>query len=294
MTEMLSLGFAGLGLMGQPMVRRLLAAGFTVQVWNRHPEKAAALLALGATWAETPQALAEQCDVVMLCLADTAAVEHVVFGEHGLIHAQLAQARFLVDFSSITPDATRRFAAQVAEQQPFQWIDAPVSGGVVGAEQGSLVIMAGGDADAITGLTPVFSALSSRVTRMGDVGSGQVSKLCNQLIVAANAVLIAEAVALAEQAGVDPHLLAPALAGGFADSKPFQLLTPRMAQGQYEPVQWKVATLLKDLHNALDSAQQAGLTLPVASQAAAQLAHHAEGFGVQDLSTLIELYRKAR
>lgn len=136
MTEMLSLGFAGLGLMGQPMVRRLLAAGFTVQVWNRHPEKAAALLALGATWAETPQALAEQCDVVMLCLADTAAVEHVVFGEHGLIHAQLAQARFLVDFSSITPDATRRFAAQVAEQQPFQWIDAPVSGGVVGAEQG--------------------------------------------------------------------------------------------------------------------------------------------------------------
>lgn len=130
--------------------------------------------------------------------------------------------------------------------------------------------------------------LSQRVTRMGETGTGQATKICNQLIVAANSTLIAEAVALAGQAGVDTRLLAPALAGGFADSKPFQILTPRMATLSFEPVQWKVQTLSKDLNNALQLAAQFQLQIPVAEKALSQLrAHQAKGFAEADLATII-------
>ncbi|WP_151708347.1 NAD(P)-dependent oxidoreductase, partial [Acinetobacter junii] len=149
--------------------------------------------------------------------------------------------------------------------------DSPVSGGTAGAEQGTLVIFAGGDAKIIDELAPIYQALSQRVTRMGENGTGQATKICNQLIVAANSALIAEAIALANLAGVDTTLLAPALAGGFADSKPFQILTPRMATHNFEPVQWKVQTLSKDLNNAVQLAKNFNLNIPVANQALTQL-----------------------
>ena len=164
--------------------------------------------------------------------------------------------------------------AQAASAHDVIWIDSPVSGGTAGAEQGTLVIFAGGDAQTITELTPVYNVLSQRVTRMGDTGTGQATKICNQLIVAANSALIAEAVALADRAGVDTTLLAPALAGGFADSKPFQILAPRMATHTFEPVQWKVQTLSKDLNNAVTLANNVNLDIPVAQKALLQLQTH--------------------
>jgi 3-hydroxyisobutyrate dehydrogenase and related beta-hydroxyacid dehydrogenases len=164
-----------------------------------------------------------------------------------------------------------------------------VSGGTAGAEQGTLVIFAGGDAKTLTALDPIYTVLSQRVTRMGDTGTGQATKICNQLIVAANSTLIAEAVALADRAGVDTALLAPALAGGFADSKPFQILAPRMASQTFEPVQWKVQTLSKDLNNAVQLAATLSLDIPVASQALSQLkAHQQDGFAEADLATVIK------
>ncbi|MCD6061607.1 MAG: 2-hydroxy-3-oxopropionate reductase [Moraxellaceae bacterium] len=289
---MAHIGFIGIGLMGLPMCRRLLAAGHALTVWNRSPEKCAPLAADGAAVAASPAALAAAVDIVMLCVADTTAVCDVFRRDDG-VHAGLATGKVVVDFSSIAPAATRELAA-AARACGAEWIDAPVSGGVVGAEAGTLVVMAGGDIDTVEALRPVLAALAQRVTRMGPSGAGQVAKVCNQLIVAANAVLIAEAVALAEQAGVDATQLAPALAGGFADSKPFQLLAPRMSARRFEPVQWRVKTLLKDLDMAVALAGESGGATPLAAQAATLLREHgSQGFLEQDLSTLIHLFAGA-
>lgn len=283
---MTRIGFIGIGLMGLPMCRRLLAAGHPLTVWNRSPDKCAPLVAAGATLAASPAALTREADVIMTCLADTAAVEDVFHRADG-IAATLAPGKTVVDFSSIAPAATRALAA-AAQARGAAWVDAPVSGGVVGAEAGSLVIMAGGEAAALEPLRPLLAALAQRVTHMGPSGAGQVTKVCNQLIVAANAVLIAEAVALAEKAGVDASRLAPALAGGFADSRPFQLLAPRMSARAFEPVQWRVRTLLKDLDMARTLAAESGSEVALASHAADLMRRHGDhGFLDQDLSTLI-------
>lgn len=286
---MKKIGFIGIGLMGLPMCQRLLNAGHPLTVWNRSPEKCSALIHAGAMPANDTKALAEYADIIMLCVSDTAAVKTVLSGGHGLL-AGLSRGKTVVDFSSIDPTTTREFAA-AAQAQGAHWVDAPVSGGVIGAETGTLVIMAGGEEEIIDHLRPVLALLSQRVTRMGATGAGQVTKICNQLIVAANAVLIAEALTLAEKAGVDTSKLAPALAGGFADSKPFQLLAPRMSARQFEPVQWRVQTLLKDLDMALTLARQLDSPAPLAAHAAERLRQHGEhGFLRHDLSSLITLY----
>lgn len=276
------IAFLGMGLMGSRMANRLLAADFEVAVWNRSPAACPPLIEQGASQLNV-QHIADY-PVILVCLADDTAVEHV-FEQ---IQPYLQAGQIIVDFSSLSVNKTLELAKLAAEQQII-WIDSPVSGGTAGAEQGSLVIFAGGDAEIISKLQPLYAALSQRVTRMGDVGTGQATKICNQLIVAANSTLIAEAVALAEQAGVDTRLLAPALANGFADSKPFQILAPRMATAQYQPVQWKVQTLSKDLQNAVSLAQQYQLDIPVAERALQQLTNHQQhGYAEQDLSTIIE------
>ncbi|MCC2637186.1 MAG: 2-hydroxy-3-oxopropionate reductase [Moraxellaceae bacterium] len=289
---MTRIGFIGIGLMGLPMCRRLLAAGYPLTVWNRSPDKCAPLVAAGATQATSPAALARACEVIMVCVADTAAVEDV-FGRAEGLATGLGPGKTVIDFSSIDPAVTRVLSG-ATRAAGAHWLDTPVSGGVVGAEAGSLVIMAGGEAEALDPLRPLLAHLSQRVTHMGASGAGQVTKICNQLIVAANAALIAEAVALAERAGVDARRLAPALAGGFADSKPFQLLAPRMSARQFEPVQWRVRTLLKDLDMAGALAAQCGSPAPLAAQAASLMrTHGAHGFLDQDLSTLIHLFTGA-
>lgn len=276
------IAFLGMGLMGSRMASRLLAADFEVAVWNRSPAACLPLIEQGASQLNV-QHIADY-PVILVCLADDTAVEHV-FEQ---IQPYLQAGQIMVDFSSLSVNKTLELAQLAAEQQII-WIDSPVSGGTAGAEQGSLVIFAGGDAEIISKLQPLYAALSQRVTRMGDVGTGQATKICNQLIVAANSTLIAEAVALAEHAGVDTRLLAPALANGFADSKPFQILAPRMATAQYQPVQWKVQTLSKDLQNAVSLAQQYQLDIPVAERALQQLKNHQQhGYAEQDLSTIIE------
>lgn len=281
------IAFLGMGLMGSRMASRLLAADFEVAVWNRSPAACLPLIEQGASQLNV-QHIADY-PVILVCLADDTAVEHV-FEQ---MQPYLQAGQIIVDFSSLSVNKTIELA-QLATQQQISWIDSPVSGGTLGAEQGSLVIFAGGDAEIISKLQPLYAALSQRVTRMGDVGTGQATKICNQLIVAANSTLIAEAVALAEHAGVDTRLLAPALANGFADSKPFQILAPRMATAQYQPVQWKVQTLSKDLQNAVSLAQQYQLDIPVAARALQQLKNHQQhGYAEQDLSTIIEQVKQS-
>lgn len=286
-----SLGFAGIGLMGLPMCRRLLAAGYPLTVWNRNPAKCAPLVEAGARQVATPAELCEQADVVMLCLADTAVVREVVFGPAGVAEGA-KPGQLLVDFSSLEPTATREMAAELADKTGMAWLDSPVSGGVVGAEAGSLAIMVGGDAADLDRVRPVLLELGQRVTHMGGVGAGQVTKACNQMIVACNALVIAEVVALAEQAGVDASLIAEALAGGFADSRPLQILAPQMAESRFEPVKWHVRTLLKDLDTAVKFSRETGSATPISGLAAQLMRlHGAQGFLQKDPATLVQMYR---
>lgn len=277
------IAFLGMGLMGSRMAARLIQAGFEVAVWNRTLSSCDILVDMGATLLNLQDIAAYP--VILTCLADDSAVQTVY--EH--IQNQLQPDQVLVDFSSLSLAQTQKLASQ-AQVRQVKWIDSPVSGGIVGAEQGTLVIFAGGDLQTIQNLSLIYNVLSQRVTRMGETGTGQATKICNQLIVAANSTLIAEAVALAAQAGVDTKLLAPALAGGFADSKPFQILAPRMASHTFEPVQWKVQTLSKDLNNAVQLAEHFKLNIPVAKQALLQLkAHQNKGYAEADLATVIQM-----
>lgn len=286
------IAFAGIGLMGLPMTRRLLAAGFPLTVWNRTPDKCTPLLELGARRAETPAELCAEADILMLCLADTAVVREVVFGPGGVVEGARA-GQVLVDFSSLEPAATREMAAELERRTGVHWIDAPVSGGTPGAEAGTLAIMAGGREEDVERVRPVLAHLGQRLTRMGEVGAGQVTKVCNQMIVACNALVIAEVVALAEKAGVDARLLAPALAGGFADSRPLQILAPQMAESCFEPVKWHVRTLLKDLDTASRLSREEGSATPMSGLAAQLMRlHGSQGNLERDPATLIELYRE--
>lgn len=292
-TSLPALAFAGIGLMGLPMTRRLLAAGYPLRVWNRSPDKCQALLDLGAQPASTPLQLCADADIIMLCLADTVAVREVVFGPGGIVEGARA-GQLLVDFSSLEPAATREMAAELERRTGMRWVDAPVSGGTPGAETGSLAIMAGGALEDIERIRPILVHLGQRLTRMGEVGAGQVTKVCNQMIVACNALVIAEVVALAEQAGVDASLLAPALAGGFADSRPLQILAPQMAESRFEPIKWHVRTLLKDLDTAIKLSREQGSATPMSGLAAQLLRlHGSQGHLEQDPATLVQLYREA-
>jgi 3-hydroxyisobutyrate dehydrogenase len=281
------IAFLGMGLMGSRMAARLVQAGFEVGVWNRTASACDELVDMGAK-ALSLEYLGNY-PVILTCLAD----DHAMTSVYAQIQPYLQAQQIIVDFSSLSVAQTHALAEQAAQKQ-VTWIDSPVSGGTAGAEQGTLVIFAGGDAKSIEDLSLIYNVLSQRVTRMGNTGTGQATKICNQLIVAANSTLIAEAVALAGQAGVDTTLLAPALAGGFADSKPFQILAPRMAAHSFEPVQWKVQTLSKDLNNAVQLAASHQLSIPVATLALEQLkAHQAQGFAEKDLATVIQHVEKA-
>ncbi|MBL8378268.1 MAG: NAD(P)-dependent oxidoreductase [Burkholderiales bacterium] len=283
------LAYLGLGLMGLPMTQRLLAAGYTVHVWNRSPDKLAPALAAGALPAATPRAAAAAADIILMCLFDADAVEAVVFGVDGIAAAP-GQGKVLVDHASIRPDRTRDFCARLKAANGMDWIDAPVSGGVKGAAEGTLAIMCGGDAAAFERVRPVLGAYAANVNRMGDSGAGQVTKLCNQVIVGSTLAVIAEAVRLAQNAGVDAAQLPRALAGGFADSRPLQIFVPRMIDRPAQSI-GSANTMLKDLDTAVDLARATGTPLPVAGLANQLLRTlDAQGKGEEELSAIFDLY----
>ena len=287
--ELSRIGFIGMGLMGVPMSCRLLEAGYPVTVWNRDATKTSSPADKGALVASSIAELCQQSDLIMLCVSDAKAVAEIVLSESGIL-ANISAGQVIVDFSSIDPETTRDLAAKVATKG-CTWLDTPVSGGVAGAEQGSLAIMAGGDAEVLDSLRPVLQCLSQRVTRMGDVGAGQVTKICNQMIVSCNVLVMAEVMALAEKSGVDSGQIPQALQGGFADSIPLQLTGPRMAGREYEPAKWHVKTLLKDLDMAKVLAKNNQSSTPLAGLGAELMRMHAsKGFNNSDPSTLIEMY----
>ena len=261
------LGYLGLGMMGFPMARRLLNAGHDVTVWNRSSGKAAALVEAGAKAASHPRDVAATASIIFMCLTDAAAVEAVVFGANGVATVS-GQGKLVVDFSSIHPEAARAIAARLKAANGIGWIDAPVSGGTMGAEEGTLAVMAGGDATDIERVRPYVLTMARRLTHMGPTGAGQTTKLCNQVIVGCAMAVLAEATRLAVNAGIDAKRLPEALAGGFADSIPLQLFVPRMAQGIHSPPLGHVATMLKDLDTVIDVARDTSSPVPMAALAA--------------------------
>lgn len=282
------LGYIGIGLMGRPMTLRLLAAGYEVCVWNRSRDKLAPVVDKGAKAVDSPAAVARAADIVMMCVTDQKAAEAVLFGEGG-IESGGAPGKLVVDFSSIAPDSARAFAERLSAKG-MGLVDAPVSGGVPGAEKGTLAIMAGGRAEDIERARPVVMHMAQRFTRMGDAGAGQATKLCNQVIVGSLLPVIAEAVRLAEAAGVDARMLPEALKGGFADSLPLQVFGARMAVRNFEPPLGANATMLKDLENAAAVARQFGVPLPMA-RTAAELYRllEAQGKADKDPAVLVDL-----
>ena len=258
------LGYIGMGLMGAPMTRRLLDAGYRVAVWNRSAEKVKPLVEKGAIAAASPRAVAEQADIVMMCLTAAPAVREVVFGAAGLAEVK-GEGKRLVDFSSMRPDLTREWSAELRKKNGMGWVDAPVSGGVPGAEKGTLAIMAGGDASDFDAVKDVVAHLSSRFTLMGPSGAGQTTKLVNQIIVSATVCTLAEAFAFAQRAGVDPARIPEALKGGWADSLPMQVFGPRFAKGQIEPKLGELAIMVKDLNTVADVAKGVNAPLPMMS-----------------------------
>jgi 3-hydroxyisobutyrate dehydrogenase len=261
------LGYLGLGLMGLPMAGRLLKAGHEVTIWNRSVEKATPLVQGGARLAGGPRDVATAASIIFMCVTDAHAVEEVVFGSEGLAAAP-GVGKLVVDFSSIHPDAARAIAARLKAANGMGWIDAPVSGGTKGAEDGTLAVMAGGDAADIERVRPYVLAMARRFTRMGPTGAGQTTKLCNQIIAGCAMTVLAEATRLAVNAGIDAGRLPEALAGGFADSIPLQLFVPRMVQGIHSPPLGHIATILKDLDTVVEVARDTSSPVPMTALAA--------------------------
>lgn len=284
----MKLGYIGIGLMGKPMVLRLLAAGHEVTVWNRSKDKLAPVLEKGAKAAGSPAEVARAAEIVMMCVTDQKAAEEVLFFPRGIFEGG-KDGLLVVDFSSIAPASARDFATRL-NAKGIGLVDAPVSGGVPGAEKGALVVMAGGKHEHVERARPVVMQLAQRFTRMGDSGAGQVTKLCNQVIVGALFPVLAEAIRLAEAAGVDAKLLPEALKGGFADSLPLQIFGARMAARNFEPPLAASAIVLKDLANAAAVARDVGVPMPMVRAATERYELlKAQGKGEKDPAVLIEL-----
>ncbi len=284
-----TLGFIGIGLMGEPMTLRLLAAGYPVNVWNRSPEKLHKVTGAGATPYANIADLVQHSDIILLCLADSPIVEQIVTKQI-ITHGN--KDKLLIDLSSTHPEITKQLAKRLQESCAMDWVDAPVSGGVAGAINGTLAIMAGGTEKSVNIAREILKPLYAQLTHMGAVGSGQITKVCNQMIVSCNVLVIAEMIALAEKCGVDASKIASALAGGFADSKPLQIVAPQMASASFTPIKWRVKTLLKDLNMATDLAKTHTSATPMSALAEQLMQlHGSHGFLEQDPATLITLYK---
>jgi 3-hydroxyisobutyrate dehydrogenase len=284
------IGFVGIGLMGEAMTLRLLERGWTVTVWNLTPDRYARVVPAGAITAESPAAVATASDLILMCVLDAAAVKNCAFGPGGLAEAPKS-GKIVVDHSTVNPDPTREVAAALLEANGMHWVDAPVSGGPGGAREGALTVMAGGDAEDIAAIAPAMADLAANFTHVGPVGTGQTAKILNQAIVGTGYVLMAEALALAEAAGLDAAKLPQCLAGGHADSNLLRKIYPQMAARDFDPPRAYARQLLKDMKNVKAFARAAGCNLPVIEQAIDQYERYvSQGNEMADAASISRHY----
>jgi len=289
------IGFIGLGIMGRPMVRNLIAAGFPVTVWNRSRHGIDACVGEGATEAASPCALAEHSDIIITIVGDSPDVEEVALGPNGIIegaHAGLVH----VDMTTQSPEVTRRIAASLAEAG-IEMLDAPVSGGEQGAVNATLSIMAGGKEDVFERCRPAFEAMGKTLVYCGPSGSGQVVKLCNQVAVSVTNLAVCEAITLCQRSGVDPRRMLEAVGAGAGASWQLANLGPKMLEGDFR-AGFKAEHQLKDLGHALDTAYAGGAALPATTIAHELFARLKDdglgGEGTQALFKVIQAMSKAQ
>lgn len=256
---MLNVGYIGLGLMGKSIARNILKAGFPLVVHNRSQAAVDELVAEGASAANSPREVAAQVDVIFTNLPDTPDVEKVVLGENGIIEGA-HNGLVYIDNSTIKPAAAREIASTLAARNVFA-LDAPVSGGDIGARNGTLTIMVGGDASALEKVMPVLMAMGKTVTHVGDPGAGQVAKAANQIMVAAQMVAMGELLVFAKKAGVDPRKVVDAIKGGAAQCWTLDVKPPRLFDGNRDPG-FKAHMQLKDLGIILDTAREYDIPVP--------------------------------
>ena len=255
----ITIGFIGLGLMGRPMSLNLHRAGAELVIYNRSRGVVDELVGVGIEAAASPKDVAERAPIIVLIVSDTPAVERVLFGDDGVAHG-LQTGAIVIDMGTTAATATRNFAQQI-KAKGAHYLDAPISGGQVGAEAATLAIMVGASEDVFARAKPIFKVLGKNITHVGEVGAGQVAKAANQIIVGLTIGAVAEALALAKRAGVDPAKVRQALAGGFAASRILEVHGLRMVDQTFDPG-GKATTQRKDLAQALELAQELGMELP--------------------------------
>ncbi|WP_257784491.1 2-hydroxy-3-oxopropionate reductase [Serratia inhibens] len=286
----MKIGFIGLGIMGKPMSKNLLKAGYSLVVLNHHPQTTAELVALGATAAETPKAVAAQSDILITMLPNSPQVQEVALGKDGIIEGA-RPGSVLVDMSSIAPLASREISAALAEKQ-IAMLDAPVSGGEPKAIDATLSVMVGGDKAVFERCLPVMKAMAGSVVHTGEIGAGNVTKLANQVIVALNIAAMSEALVLATKAGVNPDLVYQAIRGGLAGSTVLDAKAPMVMDRNFKPG-FRIELHIKDLANALDTSHGVGAQLPLTAAVMEMMqALRADGLGAADHSALACYYEK--
>jgi 2-hydroxy-3-oxopropionate reductase len=282
-----TIGFIGLGVMGVPMAGNLLEAGHPLVVHSRSPEPVEALAEAGAETASSPREVAERADVVITMLPDSPAVEAVVLGEDGVL-AGASAGDLLVDMSTIHPTVSVAIA-QAAAERGVAALDAPVSGGDVGAQQGILSIMVGGEAADFERARPLFEVLGKTIVHVGEAGAGQVVKACNQVVVAVTIAAVSEALVLGSKAGVDPERILDVLGGGLAGNKVMEMRRRNFLEHDFTPG-FRIDLHHKDLNIALESGDAYGVPLPVTSLVQQYMrALRAKGHGGDDHSGLLRL-----
>lgn len=253
------IGFIGIGVMGKSMARNLLKNGYSLVVYTRTKEKALSLLEEGATWANSPKEVAEQAHVIITIVGYPHDVKEVYLGENGIIH-HAKEHTYLIDMTTSTPTLAKEIYEEAKKRNMYA-LDAPVSGGDIGARDGKLSIMVGGDKEAFDAVLPIFQALGTNIVYQGKAGSGQHTKMCNQIAIASNMIGVAEAMVYAKKSGLDPEKVLQSIASGAAGSWSLSNLAPRMMKGDFAPG-FYIKHFLKDMKIALEEAEKLGMDAP--------------------------------
>jgi len=286
----MKIGFIGLGIMGKPMSKNLIKAGYSLVVRDHNAESVAELVALGATSGDSAKAVAEQSDVIITMLPNSPHVKEVLLGEGGVIEGAKA-GTIVIDMSSIAPLASREIHEALAKKS-VALLDAPVSGGEPKAIDGTLSVMVGGDKELFDKCYDIMKAMAGSVVHTGEIGAGNVTKLANQVIVALNIAAMAEALTLATKAGVNPDLVYQAIRGGLAGSTVLDAKAPMVMNRNFKPG-FRIDLHIKDLANALDTSHGVGAQLPLTAAVMEMMqALKADGLGTADHSALAFYYEK--
>jgi len=286
----MKIGFIGLGIMGKPMSKNLLKAGYELVVMDRNQKAVDEVVAAGAKAVATPKDVAQQTDIIITMLPNSPHVKEVVLGENGVIEGAKKGA-IVADMSSIAPLVSRELAQKLAEIG-VEMLDAPVSGGEPKAIDGTISVMVGGKQAVFDKCYPVLTAMAGSVVRTGDVGAGNITKLANQIIVALNIAAVSEALVLASKAGVEPELVYQAIRGGLAGSTVLDAKAPMMMDRNFKPG-FRINLHMKDLNNVLETSHGVGVPLPLTAAVMEMMQSlKVDGFEMEDHSSLVKYYEK--